>query len=489
MGKCVLSFDQIELITKKSDTKHSDNDWMVITWFVGDKVVSTDHFPLLNTDGSTVLDSGNAILPFTSEVDCHDNEIAVATFQIVNLGSFDPSDQVNAIGDIAESGSQEIAKIYMKEIELYLRYSGYVPGAPSLPGPLSDFLADKVEEFAPTVVKAIGTLFEDVIIPLLQDLVSEIDVILGHPNCNGEVLHDVVVFKPSAPIPDVSLDQIYEAGHVTGCGSAARTRVHITQHRQLDEPPKFDNTPPPQVSLVPSQSKNWPGTWAEDPNTPTPIITVAITPSQKAAGSYSVEIVERVDPRFNIQFQAAADPVAPHTVHVPLFNGNVMGKVRSWVEHPLAPTQLSVVAGSVKAVLKNAAGASARTKKTKTTRKNASARIVSTTVASKVGGKNVTSTETSRLVFKLGWQNSQPVGTATLTPVKFGLATTNGGPSGVASVFEANGIELPSQGVTLCVYDAVALGKTVGPAVRYIRNQNMSFTRADVMLVLWDPVH
>ena len=135
MGKCILSFDQIELINKKSDTAHSDNDWMVISWFVGDKTVRTDKFPLLNTDGSTVLDSGNAILPFTSEVDCTDDEVAIATVQVVNLGSFDPSDQVNAVGDLAESIAQESAKIYLKEIELYLRYSGYVPGAPSLPGP------------------------------------------------------------------------------------------------------------------------------------------------------------------------------------------------------------------------------------------------------------------------------------------------------------------------------------------------------------------
>ena len=28
MGKCVLNFDQMEILNKKSDTPHSDNDWM-----------------------------------------------------------------------------------------------------------------------------------------------------------------------------------------------------------------------------------------------------------------------------------------------------------------------------------------------------------------------------------------------------------------------------------------------------------------------------
>jgi hypothetical protein len=493
MGKCKLTFDLIEIINKKSDTSHSDNDWMVITWFVSDKLVRTDKFPLLNTAGSVVLDSGNAIQPFTSEVDCPDGAIAIATFQVMNLGAFDFSDQVNAIGDIAESASQEIAKIYMKEIELYLKYSGYVPGAPSLPGPLSDFLADRVEELSPIVVKAIGTLFEEVIIPLLQDIVSEINVLLGHPNCNGDVFHDVIVFKPSGPVPDVSIDQTYEASHMTGCGSSARTRVHITQQRELDPQMQFANTPPPQVNEAPSlSSKSWPGTWAEDFNTPTPIITVAISPSQKAAGQYAVQIIERVDHRFDIQFQAAADPVAPHTVRLPPRTGNTLGHVRPWVDHPLAPTQLGVVRASMTS---SAGGVLPKIKpptksSKKKTKKAASARTTHPVAAPKKAVPTALQAATKTYVFKLGWQNSQPVGVSTITPVKFAPGAATGQTSPVLGVFEqANGLELPGQGVTLCMYEHQAQGHSIGPAVRYMRNQNMQFTQADVMLVIWDPLH
>jgi hypothetical protein len=37
MGSCKITFDAIRIINKKSDTDHSDNDWMVALWFVNDK--------------------------------------------------------------------------------------------------------------------------------------------------------------------------------------------------------------------------------------------------------------------------------------------------------------------------------------------------------------------------------------------------------------------------------------------------------------------
>ena len=35
MAKCVVHFDQIEIVTKKSDPAHADNDWLIVHWFVG----------------------------------------------------------------------------------------------------------------------------------------------------------------------------------------------------------------------------------------------------------------------------------------------------------------------------------------------------------------------------------------------------------------------------------------------------------------------
>ena len=103
MGKAVLTFDQMEIINKKSDTEHSDNDWLIITWSVQDKAnVRTDTIPLRNTDNSVILDSGNIIAPVLTEVACNDGDLVSAFFTVVNLGSTDFPEQIDAAGKIAK---------------------------------------------------------------------------------------------------------------------------------------------------------------------------------------------------------------------------------------------------------------------------------------------------------------------------------------------------------------------------------------------------
>lgn len=483
MGKCVLSFDQIEIINKKSDTSHSDNDWMVITWFVADKIVRTDKFPLYNTRGSVVLDSGDAIAPFTSEVDCPDDKVAIATYSIVNLGSSDYSDQVNAIGGIAEDISQEVAKAYLKAVELYFKYGDDVPGLPAAPEPFATLLADAVDAISPYIVKEVGAVFEDVIIPLLNDLVNELNVLLGHPNCNGDVLQDVVIYAPAAP--DVSMQKIYQASSKTGCGSPARTRVNLTVHRELDPQMQFANTPPPQVDTVPSVSADgWVGSWAEDSTTPVPIITIMISPSQKSTGQLAVRINEHVDPRFDVRFVAAADPVQPHKTGVFPFTGNVFGTVRPWVNHPLTPTELSVAAVSKRLSPKATPAVPVSAARGKIAKKMAQAR----TTGQALANKTITKQPVEKFVFRLGWKNSVPLAGPSLVPIKTGVAGLGG--SAVQKMMQdASVIELPAQGVTLALYQFQVAGNGIGYGVRYMRAQSLSFTLADVMLVNWDPLH
>jgi len=40
MGKCIFSFDKIEILNQKSDTEHSDNDWLSMAWSINEKVYS-----------------------------------------------------------------------------------------------------------------------------------------------------------------------------------------------------------------------------------------------------------------------------------------------------------------------------------------------------------------------------------------------------------------------------------------------------------------
>ena len=89
MAKCILHFDQIEIISKKSDAAHSDNDWLIVHWFVGTDLKESHTIPLKNTSGSTILESGQTLQPLSLEVACVDADLVTAVFQIVNLGSTD----------------------------------------------------------------------------------------------------------------------------------------------------------------------------------------------------------------------------------------------------------------------------------------------------------------------------------------------------------------------------------------------------------------
>jgi len=53
---------------------------------------------------------------------------------------------------------------------------------------------------------------------------------------------------------------------------------------------------------------------------------------------------------------------------------------------------------------------------------------------------------------------------------------------------QVEALELINQGVTLCLYRFLVGNKVIGYAIRYIRDENLSFTRADVMLVPWSPI-
>ena len=50
-------------------------------------------------------------------------------------------------------------------------------------------------------------------------------------------------------------------------------------------------------------------------------------------------------------------------------------------------------------------------------------------------------------------------------------------------------LPLPQQGIVLGLYTFRANGSVIGHGVRYRRNASISYTRADVMLVRWDPLH
>jgi hypothetical protein len=476
MGKCILSFDQIEIVEEKSDGRYSDNDWMIITWFVGDKVIRTDKFPLLSLNGGVGLKSGDGITPFTSEVDCLDDDIVAAAYNVVNLGSTDFSDQADAAAKIAQSVSEALTQAYLKAAEVYLEYFSEIP--------FSELLADQLDDFAPIIVSSVGAAYTDVIVPLLNDLIQEIQILIGRPNCNGDVFHDVAVFKPGQPVPDSTSGTKYTAASVTGCHGAAVTNVFTTLHRTLDVPQQFaPTTQLPTVYFVPSKSKtDWLSLAAEDGTTNSPMVVVTIGPSRAASGLYAVTVTEKVDARFDAVFTASADPVSVETIRVTPFVGNIHATVRPWSSRSIQP-------GDLMATLAVAKASSSATKN-----KAAKKSVASKSAAFKTAQKAQATLQSpaSQYTFTLGWQKVETVGFSPTRPVGF-LGGGLGGVSPTSAVPDilehVNVLQIPAQGVTICLYELqLSGGDRIAYALRYTRAQNLSFTTADWELVTWSPV-
>jgi hypothetical protein len=457
MGKCNLSFDQIEILTKKSDSDHSDNDWLFITWFVKDQLIRNDKIPLVNQNGSRIIESGDHLLPVSSEVVCEDTDLVTASFVVMNLGSYDWNEQIEAAGKIASKIAEGIAAAYVKAAQFVVANSGL---------PLAQVFSAGIEAVSPVIVDSVGAFVEDVLVPGFETIVEGVLLILGRPNCNGPVFHDIAVFKPKEPEPALTLWQVYTADSKTGCGSPAKTSVHFTLDRDLDFVPQFPNAPPPQFDLVPSVNEspdNWLGRWAEDPLSPYPRIHVSVARSTAASGLYSVSVREEIDRRFNLVFEAKADPIAPRALQLLPYSGNVFGEVQPWHSHPVSPGALQVFSNKLSAIRSR---------------------------FSVAGGQlaAVKNSEPPQALVALTWKRPFTGGTP-LTLAKSGVAGTlvGGGPNPAYFLEVADGFRFKDRDVTLAFYNLISGGQVVGRALRYLRGATPSFTRADVMLAPWSP--
>jgi len=464
MGKCILTFDQIEILNKKSDSEHSDNDWLFITWFVKNQIVRTDKIPLVNQNGSRMINSGDHLLPTSSEVACEDTDPVTAAFVVMNLGSYDWNEQIEAAGKIASKFAEGAAEAYLKAVKFVLENLGQFGADPTVAG-FSKFVAEHFDEFAPAIKDSVGAFIEDVLVPLFEEIVAEVLLILGQPNCNGPVFHDIAVFRnPTWPEPPLTLWNVYTADSMSGCGDPAKTSVHFTLDRDLDFVPQFPNTPPPLYVYIPSVNEspsNWIGQWANDPISPTPLIKVEVASSTTASGLFSVTVEEKVDKRFNIVFEAKADPISPITLQLLPYSGDVPGAIQPWFSKPVSPGALQVFG----------------------------AKFSPATSGSSAAGSSPLTLEKPEPVepyIALTWKRPFSGG----TPLTFakGAAAESFIPGGSeTSLFLeiADGFRIKDRDVTLAFYNVLANGQVVGRALRYIRGATTAYTRADWMLAKW----
>jgi hypothetical protein len=456
MGSCILTFDEMQILHKKSDTWHSDNNWLIVTWFVGPDHMRTDTVRLRNQAGSVALESGDTIRPASlPPVGCADGDLVTATFQVVNLGSTDSSSQEKAAGDIGKKISETVAEIYARAAEEVVRQ-----GVPA-----GEVFAAGIEKVKPVIVSSVGTAWDDIILPLIEDRIGLLQQPAEVPSCNGDVLHDVIAFMPFEPkSPQTSITPPYAASSNSGCGSAASTSVVVTLDRVLDDPMGYGNFLSDDIETVPVQDgspADWTGLWAENATARTPIIKVEIEPSRPHSGALRVTITERIDPRFGAEFDGGGGALFPHSHTVSRFWDDVFASVRPTFNETLKPGYLALRLGGTP------------------TPPHLGPHLGPGPAPG--GGAGAEELSVSRT-----WQRPTvtgpglPVTATMLHPI----AITIPG-EGLSETVDT--IEIPTQGILLCLYaiKQVKDERTIAYLLRYIRQENLLYTNADVMLGHW----
>jgi hypothetical protein len=408
-------------------------------------------------------------------VSCADADLVTAVFQVVNLGSTDHAEQVVAVGKIAQKAAEVYAEIYLEVTEQVVR------------GTLGRIWADAIDEFTPLMIQTVTAAFEDIIIPFFSEVAEFISTIFGVPNCNGDVLHDIAVFKPSEPKSPVTVSKVYTADSVSGCGSAAKTSVHVTLERVTDVVQIFPNTPAPKVVAVPSAGESadsWLGTWAEDTYTATPIVLVTIARSTAASGAYAITVEEHIDRRYDAQFQAVDAVETVESALAAPYLGNVFGTLKPWLSNVVSPGDLTTIrvgrlVGGGGSGQGGGGGAGGEAGGARGTPHQAALRV------SGVGLTDEAVAEPT-VTFALSWDRQpNPV----IGPPPADRLSRNA-PSTRADLFdEADAFVLEGKGVVLYLYNfRLSNQELVGRCLRYCRDETSAFTRADVELVQWKPL-
>jgi hypothetical protein len=187
---------------------------------------------LLNTSGSAILQTGDSLQPYSDFVYCADTDVVTVTYTVLNLGSFEWGDQPAAASDFVRKVADVVAHIYLKAGAAVLGGAATL-SAPALAMVIADATAAFIQQYADQVGVLIDAAFNDVITPLITDIANEFGILVGNPNCNGEVLHDYVVFKPGE-VTFISIAKSYVGPGSAGCGTPPHTQLQLGMSRSLD---------------------------------------------------------------------------------------------------------------------------------------------------------------------------------------------------------------------------------------------------------------
>ncbi len=239
MGSCTLTVDQTKILNHKSDARHADNDWINLVVMVNNNLALSETVPLNNPKFAgqsqvNIFGDGDIAYPWGFTVPCKNADTVVATYSIINLGSYAYDDQVAAAAQFTEQVADVVTSLYLKAAQIVLNDATLdVPDIiAALAGNDSLFSL-----FESELEKLIDAGFQDVLIPVLKQLADWVQILItGRPDCNGLVLRDYVIFKPYQPNPSLVISKTYEGPqNNSDCGEPPHTFLSLVMTRQLDK--------------------------------------------------------------------------------------------------------------------------------------------------------------------------------------------------------------------------------------------------------------
>jgi len=216
MDTCLIHFERIEILATSRTGTRSDNDWLLLHWFVGGQPQSPQVMPLRNASGSAALAAGDVIPPFacTCPLVASAHPAMVAVFVVIELGASPAVEQSRQAVAASRRIGAVLTEAYAEANEWMAEVDNRM--APGARGTGAD---------APS--RAIATAF-------IEEALNRLA--WGDWRAAGmtPVLHDAVAFASATM--GRTLERTYPAdGRATG---VARTALRLTQERR---PPDADS--------------------------------------------------------------------------------------------------------------------------------------------------------------------------------------------------------------------------------------------------------
>ena len=219
-----FNIDSVDIQNQKADGDHSDSDWLTLLITVADPAVKSDtpvQSKMFHLGGE--IRTGDHITgDFSSDLfTAKDTDLVTVTYLVVNLGSSDAEAQFAQAVKITNKIVDDVGPIVGAAIGLFV----------GNPGAGIEISGQIIEAF-------------DKVIKIAGDAFDFLGIHFGPANCNGEVLHDTLVFEPGQLARDANISQTrsYKGPQENDrCGAPPEYRMNFSvqhfTHGGIFEPP------------------------------------------------------------------------------------------------------------------------------------------------------------------------------------------------------------------------------------------------------------